>query len=167
MDSLTETPEGSPTGDPQAVLTALAERIAADVPPERREAVQAFAKAFVRRLSDEDLLATGPDGLFGVVSSAFAFADGKGTQASAVRVFNPSLERDGYTGAGSVIETNTDDSPFLVDSVNEELLARNLTVTRLLHRTEAGALRRNALPLSVRVTDGEVPSGLTANSRRV
>jgi glutamate dehydrogenase len=130
---MTETPEGSPAGDPQDVLTALRERIASDSGNERREALQSFAKAFLRRLSDEDLLAAGPDTLFGMVSSAFGFADSKGTNASAVRVFNPTIERDGYETVGSVIETSTDDSPFLVDSVNEELLARNLVVSRLLH----------------------------------
>ena len=130
---MTETPEGSPAGDPQDVLTALRERIASDSGNERREALQSFAKAFLRRLSDEDLLAAGPDTLFGMVSSAFGFADSKGTNASAVRVFNPTIERDGYESVGSVIETSTDDSPFLVDSVNEELLARNLVVSRLLH----------------------------------
>ena len=130
---MTETPEGSPAGDPQDVLSALRERIASDSGNERREALQSFAKAFLRRLSDEDLLAAGPDTLFGMVSSAFGFADSKGTNASAVRVFNPTIERDGYETVGSVIETSTDDSPFLVDSVNEELLARNLVVSRLLH----------------------------------
>ena len=68
---MTETPEGSPAGDPQDVLTALRERIASDSGNERREALQSFAKAFLRRLSDEDLLAAGPDTLFGMVSSAF------------------------------------------------------------------------------------------------
>ena len=47
-----------------------------------------------------------------------------------------------------MIETSTDDSPFLVDSVNEELLARNLVVSRLLHpvigtiRDEEGRIER-------------------------
>ena len=145
---MTETPEGSPAGDPQDVLTALRERIASDSGNDRREALQSFAKAFLRRLSDEDLLAAGPDTLFGMVSSAFGFADSKGTNASAVRVFNPTIERDGYETVGSVIETSTDDSPFLVDSVNEELLARNLVVSRLLHpvvgtiRDEQGRIER-------------------------
>ena len=53
-----------------------------------------------------------------------------------------------YDTAGSVVETNTDDSPFLVDSVQEELLARGLGVRRLLHpvigtiRDEQGRIER-------------------------
>jgi glutamate dehydrogenase len=39
-----------------------------------------------------------------------------------------------------VIETTTDDSPFLVDSVSEELTARGLTIRRLLHPV-IGAVR--------------------------
>ena len=55
-----------------------------------------------------------------------------------------------------MIETSTDDSPFLVDSVNEELLARGLGVSRLLHpvigtvRDEDGTDRAGARPAAMR-----------------
>ena len=47
-----------------------------------------------------------------------------------------------------MVETSTDDSPFLVDSVHEELLARGLVIRRLLHpvigtiRDEQGRIER-------------------------
>ena len=47
--------------------------------------------------------------------------------------FNPTTADDGYETPGSVLETNTPDSPFLFDSVNEELQARGLAVTRVVH----------------------------------
>src|SRR4029077_12490923 len=49
---------------------------------------------------------------------------------------------------GTIVETNTDDSPFLVDSVSEELAARELRVRLLVHpvvgtvRDERGRIER-------------------------
>jgi hypothetical protein len=34
-----------------------------------------------------------------------------------VQVLNPTMERDGYTTQGTVIQANTDDAPFLIDTV--------------------------------------------------
>jgi glutamate dehydrogenase len=67
------------------------------------------------------------------VKGAFDLADARGSAPQAVRVFNPDLATDGYQTVGTVVETNTDDSPFLVDSVDEELSARGSATRRLLH----------------------------------
>ena len=130
------------------VLDALFARIRAEVPAERRDALEAFAKAFLRRLSDEELEHHGADLLFSMVSSAFAFADQRGNESSAVRVFVPTDADEGYGSVGTIVETNTDDSPFLVDSVSEELAARELRVRLLVHpvvgtvRDERGRIER-------------------------
>jgi glutamate dehydrogenase len=63
----------------------------------------------------------------------FEFASARGDAPVAVRAFNPTREQHGYEPLGSVLETNSDDYPFLVDSVNGELEGRGLAVTRLLH----------------------------------
>ncbi len=122
--------------------------IQADVPVERRDAIGAFAKAYLRRLGESELAELGPEHLTAVTRSLFSFVDGRGLHPSAVRVFVPTQAEHGYAVAGTVIESNTDDSPFLVDSVNEELVARGLRVTRLLHpvigtaRDEDGRIER-------------------------
>ncbi len=83
-----------------------------------------------------------------MVLSTFAFADDRGLLPTAVRVFVPDPAVDGYEAPGSVIETSTDDSPFLVDSVREELAARDLMLRRVLHpvvgtvRDEQGRIER-------------------------
>jgi glutamate dehydrogenase len=130
------------------LLQALHDRIDTDVPIERRDALHAFARAYTRRLSSEELAQIGADGLTSLVRSTFGFVDSRGLQPMAVRVFDPDPDVDGYKADGSVIETNTDDSPFLVDSVTEELAARELGITRLLHpvigtaRDENGRIER-------------------------
>ncbi|HEX6400119.1 MAG TPA: hypothetical protein VF108_06575, partial [Actinomycetota bacterium] len=126
-------------------VEGMLERIARDG-GDRAPAIQAFARALTRRLTADDVAELGPDALQALVTSAFAFADERAHEPWVVRVFHPDPGRDGYATPGSVIEITTDDSPFLVDSVSEELLARELTIHRLLHpvvgtvRDQAGGL---------------------------
>src|SRR4051812_44331738 len=91
---------------------------------------RAFAAAYVRRLSTEGI---SPEHLAAEVLSAFAFVNGRGRDPVAVRAFNPTLSEDGYEPLGSVVETNCDDWPFLVDTVSAALEARREQVVRLVH----------------------------------
>jgi glutamate dehydrogenase len=148
VDAHSEIAAVATPGEAPEVMQALLHTIDAQVDPERREAVAAFAKAFLRRLAPEEIVESGPKGLFGLVRSAFAFADSRGTQSSIVRVFDPDEGTDGYATVGTVVQTSTDDSPFLVDSVHEELLTSGLGIRRLLHpvigtiRDEHGRIER-------------------------
>jgi hypothetical protein len=70
----------------------------------------------------------------------------------AVRAFNPTLAEHGYEPGGSVLETNTADLPFLVDSVSAELQARGLGIVRVLHpivgteRSADGGIAASCIP---------------------
>src|SRR4051812_47402660 len=94
------------------------------------EIARAFAAAYVRRLSIDSIA---PEHLAAEVLGAFAFAGARGRKPVAVRAFNPTLAEDGYEPLGSVLETNCDDWPFLVDSVSAALDARGEQVARLVH----------------------------------
>src|SRR5215213_11479535 len=114
-----------------SLLDLIGERTSAELAP----AVRAFAQAFLRRLSAEEdgegpLV---PEVLCGEIVGLFEFASARGEAPIAVRAFNPSLDEDGYETPGSVVETNTEDWPFLVDSVTAELRARELGIRRVLH----------------------------------
>jgi glutamate dehydrogenase len=122
-----ETEAGS--GRPEERLPA---QIAERVGPERADAVRGFAHAYLRRLSADSDGISDAD-LVAEVLGAFSFASGRGTAPVAVRAFNPTREQHGYEPLGSVVETNTDDLPFLVDSVTAAIEARGLTVVRLRH----------------------------------
>ena len=94
------------------------------------EIARAFAAAYVRRLSTDGI---SPEHLSAEVLGAYRFADARGRRPVAVRAFNPTLSTDGYEPLGSVLETNTDDWPFLVDSVSAALEARGEHVARIVH----------------------------------
>src|SRR3954454_7771524 len=109
-------------------LVGLVEEKAGD----QARAARAFAAAYVRRLA-VDMGGISAEHLAAEVLGAFAFASGRGRAPLAVRAFNPTLERDGYEPLGSVLETNSDDWPFLVDSVSAALELRGERVARLVH----------------------------------
>jgi glutamate dehydrogenase len=148
--SLAEQPRTEPGA--AASREALLSLVEARVPPERAAAVGAFARAYLRRLSPETFEALGPDDLYAEVLGLFELASGRGARPAAVRAFNPTRERDGYEPAGSVLETNTADLPFLVDSVLAQLARRGLGIRRVLHpivgvqRDEDGRIVRVAHP---------------------
>src|SRR3954453_5175299 len=112
----------------------LLELIDEEVPPDHAQAVRTFARAYLRRLGGGDgSEGIAPEALLGEVLSLFEFACSRDGEAIAVRAFNPTRDGRGYEPGGSVLETNTDDLPFLVDSVSGEIEARGLHVSRLLH----------------------------------
>ena len=137
------------SAEPRSALGPLLALIDERVPVERRETVAAFAKSFLRRLGDDEIIAAPAEELYGLVCSTFEFVDGRRLQPWVVRVVRS--RRSPTTGSrltGTILETNVDDSPFLVDSVTEELTARNLVVRRILHpvmgtsRDEEGRFER-------------------------
>jgi glutamate dehydrogenase len=116
-----------------APASKLLELIDERVPADRAGAVRAFAQAYLRRLSADATEGISDEDLLAEVVSAFEFASARGDEPVAVRAFNPTNAEHGYEPLGSVIETNSNDFPFLVDSVSGELEGRGLAVTRLLH----------------------------------
>ena len=97
------------------------ERLLALVGDRGGDTARAFAAAYMRRLSIEGISA---EHLAAEVLGAYAFANERGRAPVGVRALNPTLHDEGYEPLGSVLETNSDDWPFLVDSVSAALEAR-------------------------------------------
>ena len=92
-----------------------------------------FARAYLRRppgVAGDD---TDPEALLAEIRGAFALADGRDGAPASVRAFTPRREEHGYESTGSVLETNTKDLPFLVDSITAELQSRGLNAQRVTH----------------------------------
>jgi glutamate dehydrogenase len=100
----------------------------------RAELVAVFGAAAYRRApgGQERLLEELPDSA-ARVASAFQFVDERQAGALAVRVFTPSADADGWSAAGTVVEVNVEDSPFLLSTVTEELTRHDYETFELLH----------------------------------
>ena len=114
----------------EAGSTEYRDRLLALVGDHGGDTARAFAAAYVRRLSTDGI---SPEHLAAEVLGAYGFANERGRAPVAVRAFNPTLGDEGYEPLGSVVETNTDDWPFLVDSVSAALERRGEHVARLVH----------------------------------
>src|SRR3954464_12570334 len=107
------------------VLVDRVVELAGDAP------VQAFARAYLRRPAaaharDEE---ADPEALLAEVDGAYGLAANRAGPV-AVRAFTPSRAEHGYDTGGSVVETNTPDLPFLVDSGTAEIAAHGTAVRR-------------------------------------
>src|SRR3954463_6613348 len=102
------------------------------VDPDRTAVVRAFAREYMRRVEGE---AHGRDAeaLLNETLGVFELAASRDGAPLAVRAFNPVPAEHGYAARGAVLETNTEDLPFLVDSVSAELEARGLGIARIVH----------------------------------
>jgi glutamate dehydrogenase len=107
--------------------------VASEVDEHVEAALAAFSRAYCRRLSSDGSEGISDEDLQAEVRSAFRFADARGRKPVAVRALNPTRERDGYEPLGSVVETNSDDWPFLVDSATAALEQRGEQIARVVH----------------------------------
>ncbi|GIU91527.1 MAG: NAD-glutamate dehydrogenase [Acidimicrobiia bacterium] len=105
-------------------------RLSGRVPDQRWNVLEAFTRAYLKRLppgADLD-----PDSMAGEVLSVFRFIERRSDEL-AVRALNPTRDQHGYQPPGTVVDVNVEDSPFLIDSVTNELRAHGLEVTRVMH----------------------------------
>jgi len=115
----------------QPIVDEVCKLVKEQADPARGQVPVDFCRAYLRRLPAA--LRLTPDQLAKQVESLFAFADERGHEPIAVRAFNPSQAEHGYEAPGTVVEVNVSDSPFLLDSVSNELIAHGLEVVNVLH----------------------------------
>ena len=127
-----------------------------------------FLAHFYRHVSTHDLLQMDPEDVAGAALSTRALATRIEGVAS-VRVFTPTLERDGWASGHTVIEVVTRDVPFLVDSVLELLDRTDRSVHFISHpqllvqRDEEGNLVDVTGSTSAR-SGADVPDGTQPES---
>src|SRR3954463_10360187 len=102
------------------------------VDPDRTAVVRSFVHEYMRRVEGE---AHGRDAeaLLNETLGVFELAASRDGAPVAVRAFNPVPAEHGYSTRGTVLETNTEDLPFLVDSASAELEARGIGIVRIAH----------------------------------
>jgi glutamate dehydrogenase len=112
----------------------------------RSDALEAFARAYARRMPEDEAPIVDGDQLDAEIVGAFDFLDDRRREPLSIRVFDPTVEHDGYAAPGSVVEIVIDDMPFLIDSITSRLAALGHTIVRHYHpvvgttRDASGAL---------------------------
>ncbi len=143
--------DGHPPNEANPLLAEVLRIVGERIDPPRAELVAEFARSYLRRVPGDILVGLDPDATFHHVLGIFEFIERR-EEPIKVRAFNPTPTEHGYETKGTVVELVTDDSPFLHDSVTNELEAHGLRVELVLHpvigteRSPDGTLRhiRNA-----------------------
>ncbi|MER5996041.1 NAD-glutamate dehydrogenase [Streptomyces viridosporus] len=98
-----------------------------------RESVLAFLQRFYLHTAPEDLTDRDPVDVFGAAASHHRLAENRPQGTASVRVHTPTVEENGWTCSHSVVEVVTDDMPFLVDSVTNELTRQGRGIHVVIH----------------------------------
>ncbi len=99
----------------------------------RREVLERFVVRYFGQVDPEDLAERAPADLYGAALSHWNFGRRREPGHARVRVFNPSVEDDGWQSTHTIIEIVNDDMPFLVDSVTMEVNRHDLTLHLIVH----------------------------------
>ncbi|MET9777102.1 NAD-glutamate dehydrogenase [Streptomyces sp. NPDC006367] len=95
--------------------------------------VFAFLRRYYRHTAPEDLTDREPVDVFGAAVSHYRLAENRPQGTANVRVHTPTVEENGWTCSHSVVEVVTDDMPFLVDSVTNELTRQGRGIHVVVH----------------------------------
>ncbi|MGX4691850.1 NAD-glutamate dehydrogenase [Streptomyces sp. JNUCC 63] len=98
-----------------------------------RDSVLAFLQRFYLHTAPEDLTDRDPVDVFGTAYSHYRLAENRPQGTANVRVHTPTVEENGWTCTHSVVEVVTDDMPFLVDSVTNELTRQGRGIHVVVH----------------------------------
>ncbi|MCX5524448.1 NAD-glutamate dehydrogenase [Streptomyces bobili] len=95
--------------------------------------VLSFLQRYYLHTAPEDLTDRDPVDVFGAAFSHYRLAENRPQGTANVRVHTPTVEENGWTCSHSVVEVVTDDMPFLVDSVTNELTRQGRGIHLVIH----------------------------------
>jgi glutamate dehydrogenase len=112
----------------QSLKRAIDDRFSAS----RATLLNHFAEAYLAFVAEEDLRHKTVENILGGVLTMWNLVERRRPREIRVRVYNPSLEKDHWTSAHTIVEVSMDNMPFLVDSIRLELERRGLTVHEMI-----------------------------------
>ncbi|MEU9114198.1 NAD-glutamate dehydrogenase [Streptomyces sp. NPDC048483] len=97
------------------------------------ETLTGYLQRYYLHTAPEDLTDRDPVDVFGAALSHYRLAEMRPQGTANVRVHTPTVEENGWTCSHSVVEVVTDDMPFLVDSVTNELSRQGRGIHVVIH----------------------------------
>ncbi|MEE1809978.1 NAD-glutamate dehydrogenase [Streptomyces sp. BE133] len=98
-----------------------------------QDVLLAYLQRYYLHTAPEDISGRDPVDVFGAASSHYRLAEARPQGTANVRVHTPTVEENGWTCSHSVVEVVTDDMPFLVDSVTNELSRQGRGIHVVIH----------------------------------
>ncbi|SJL83101.1 NAD-glutamate dehydrogenase [Vibrio palustris] len=117
--------------------------------------VTQLAQHLFSNISQDDLVARNESDLYGAIVSLWHHINEKPSDSLSVRVFNPTISRQGWQSTHTIIEVVVPDSPFLVDSVKMTLSRLDLTSHLMLNGPTQIARKKDYSVTSINQGKGE------------
>jgi len=105
----------------QTVIDQIRAYMQQRFPKKQALLIEAFTQRYLSACAVEDLTERPIEDLCGALLSQWNFSYERAPSESKVRVFNPTLEKDHWQSAHTIVQISHDDIPFLVDSTRMEL----------------------------------------------
>ncbi|MFE2727550.1 NAD-glutamate dehydrogenase [Kitasatospora sp. NPDC059327] len=96
-------------------------------------ALTAYLHHYYLHTAPEDLIDRDPVDVYGAAASHYRLGLKRPQGTAEVRVHTPSVEENGWSCGHTVVEVVTDDMPFLVDSVTNELSRQDRAIHIVIH----------------------------------
>ncbi|MGZ4809043.1 MAG: NAD-glutamate dehydrogenase, partial [Thermoanaerobaculia bacterium] len=116
------------------------------------DSVEQFVRRYFALVAPEDVIYTSIETLVGGALSLWEFGERRQPGLAKVRLYNPTIEKNGWALEHTVIEVINDDMPFLVDSVSAEINQRNRKIHLLLHPIVRARRDRNGVRAGIDAT---------------
>ncbi len=100
----------------QVILSKLKHYIEHHAPQKDIKLLENFAQRYFSASGIEDLRDRSTEELFAILYSHWKLINKRSPGEIKIRVFNPSLEKDGWNSTHTAVQISHDDLPFLVDS---------------------------------------------------
>ncbi|MFG2213282.1 NAD-glutamate dehydrogenase [Streptomyces sp. NPDC048685] len=98
-----------------------------------QDVLLSYLQRYYLHTAPEDIAGRDPVDVFGAASSHYRLAETRPQGTANVRVHTPTVEENGWTCSHTVVEVVTDDMPFLVDSVTNELSRQGRGIHIVIH----------------------------------
>jgi glutamate dehydrogenase len=98
-----------------------------------KDALSAYLQRYYLHTAPEDLTDRDPVDVLGAALAHYGLAQERPQGTANVRVYTPSVDENGWTCTHTVVEVVTDDMPFLVDTVTNELSRQDRGIHVVIH----------------------------------
>ena len=115
------------------LLDGVLELVRETAPADRIDLCLSFVQQYYHWVPVEDLSHRTTADLHGAASAHYDFFKQRRPGETKVRVYNPELERDGWTSPHTALEIVCDDMPFIVDSITMALSRLHYGTALLIH----------------------------------
>lgn len=115
------------------IIQQLIKLIQENYSGQQAELLEIFVERYFENISYEDLQTRGVKNLYHIVTSHFRLIHQRKISEKKVCIYNPTLEKDGWTSPHTIIEISHDDMCFLVDSIRMEINRCGFVIHLTIH----------------------------------